>query len=149
VREKQNLQNLIPNPMWSLFCPTIREMPMPATNDLRQLSLLQQSTNWLPMELFSPMDMPVPMFVRQHGQVCLQGDTNSDLDFIMDFNPQLIECSLELVTPQIVAFCKTNHLKIMVNALQKESYKNYQKIIDSEADMVNLDYPDKMIDLIK
>jgi hypothetical protein len=149
VREKQNLQNLIPNPMWSLFCPTIREMPMPATNDLRQLSLLRQSTNWLPMELFSPMDMPVPMFVRQHGQVCLQGDTNSDLDFIMDFNPQLIECSLELVNPQIIQFCKTNQLKIMVNALQKESYKNYQKIIDSEADMVNLDYPDKMIDLIK
>jgi glycerophosphoryl diester phosphodiesterase len=72
-----------------------------------------------------------------------------DLDFILDFNPQLIECSLELLNPQIIHFCKTNQLKIMVNALQKEGYKNYQKIIDSEADMVNLDYPDKMIDLIK
>jgi len=72
-----------------------------------------------------------------------------DLDYIMDFNPQLIECSLELVNPQIIQFCKTNQLKIMVNALQKEGYKNYQKIIDSDADMVNLDYPDKMIDLLK
>lgn len=72
-----------------------------------------------------------------------------DLETILDFNPQLIECSLELVTPQIVDFCKKNNLKIMVNALQKEGYKNYQNIIDSEANMVNLDYPDKMIELLK
>lgn len=71
-----------------------------------------------------------------------------DLDYILEYTPQLIECKLELISPQLVEFCKTNQLKIMVNALQKNGYQIYQQIIDSEADMVNLDYPDKMIELL-
>ena len=35
----------------------------------------------------------------------------------------------------------------MVNALYKGADKNYQQIIDSQADMVNLNSPDIMVDL--
>lgn len=68
-----------------------------------------------------------------------------DVNYIMSYNPQLIECGIELVTPEIVKACKGNNLKIMVNALYKNAEKDYQKIIDSQADMVNLDKPDIMI----
>jgi len=71
-----------------------------------------------------------------------------DLEYIMDYDPQLIECRLDILTPHVVAFCRENNLLIMVNALEKGSENNYQQIIDSPADLVNLDYPDIMIDLI-
>ncbi len=69
-----------------------------------------------------------------------------DVTKIMSYNPQLIECGIELITPEIVKACKDNNLKIMVNALHKNAEKDYQKIIDSQADMVNLDKPDIMIE---
>ena len=72
-----------------------------------------------------------------------------DLEFIMDYDPQLIECRIDILTPQVIAFCKKNKLKIMVNALDKGAEKNYQQIIDSPADMVNLNCPDIMIYLMK
>ena len=72
-----------------------------------------------------------------------------DLEYIMDYNPQLIECRIDLLTPQVIAFCKKNNLKIMLNALEKGAEKNYQQIIDSHADMVNLNCPDIMVDLMK
>lgn len=55
----------------------------------------------------------------------------------------------DLSTNRLLKKVGNKHGKIMVNALQKEGDKNYQKIIDSEVDLVNLDYPDKMIDLMK
>ena len=39
-------------------------------------------------------------------------------------------------------------MKIMVNALDKGMESKYQEIIDSPADMVNLDRADLMVDLI-
>lgn len=73
----------------------------------------------------------------------------SDLDYILDYDPQLIECKMDMLTPQVLAFCKKNNLKIMVNALDKSGEINYQDVIDSPADMVNLDRPDEMIELMK
>jgi len=72
-----------------------------------------------------------------------------DLDYILDYDPQLIECKIDLLTPQVIAFCKKNNLKIMLNALDKNGENNYQQVIDSQADMVNLDRPDAMIGLLK
>jgi glycerophosphoryl diester phosphodiesterase len=71
-----------------------------------------------------------------------------DLEYIMDYNPQIIECRLDILTPRVVDFCRENDLWIMVNALARGAEKNYQRIIDSPADLVNLDYPDIMIDLM-
>jgi glycerophosphoryl diester phosphodiesterase len=65
----------------------------------------------------------------------------------MEYHPQIIECRLEELTPEFVTFCRKNKLKIMVNALSKGSEKTYQKIINSPADMVNLDRADLMIGL--
>lgn len=72
-----------------------------------------------------------------------------DLDYIMEYSPQLIECRIDLLTPQVIEFCHENNLKIMVNALEKGAEKKYQQIIDSPADMVNLNCPDIMTDLMK
>jgi glycerophosphoryl diester phosphodiesterase len=71
-----------------------------------------------------------------------------DLEYIMDYDPQLIECRIHILAPQVVDFCRENNLLIMVNALARGAEKNYQQIIDSPADLVNLDYPDIMIDLM-
>jgi len=72
-----------------------------------------------------------------------------DLEYIMDYDPQLIECQIDLLTPQVIAFCEKNNLKIMLHALERGAEKNYQQVIDSQADMVNLNCPDIMIDLMK
>ena len=72
-----------------------------------------------------------------------------DLEYILDYNPQLIECKIDLLIPEVISFCKKNKLKIMVNTLDKNGEKQYQQVIDSPADMVNLNCPDKMIDLLK
>lgn len=84
-------------------------------------------------------DLPLKMSVKKI----------KDLDYIMEYSPQLIECRIDLLTPQVIEFCLKNKLKIMVNALEKGAEKKYQQIIDSPADMVNLNCPDIMIDLMK
>jgi glycerophosphoryl diester phosphodiesterase len=73
----------------------------------------------------------------------------ADLEYILDYSPQLIECKIDLLIPVVISFCKKNKLKIMVNTLDKNGEKQYQQVIDSPADMVNLNSPDKMIDLLK
>jgi glycerophosphoryl diester phosphodiesterase len=72
-----------------------------------------------------------------------------DLDSIMEYTPQLIECSIDLLTPQVISFCNKNNLKIMLNVLESCEEKNYQAVIDSPADLVNLNCPDIMIALMK
>jgi len=71
------------------------------------------------------------------------------LEKVMPYNPRIIETRLEYVSPDFVKFCRQNKLKIMVNALEKGSENNYQEIIDSPIDMVNLDKVDLMINLVK
>jgi glycerophosphoryl diester phosphodiesterase len=84
-------------------------------------------------------DIALKMSVKEIG----------DMDSILDYDPQLIECKIDLLTPQVITFCQKNNLKIMVNALDKNGDQNYQQIIDSPADMVNLDRPEDMIKLMK
>lgn len=71
------------------------------------------------------------------------------LEKVMTFQPQIIEFRLEHLTPAFIEFCKKNNLKLMAHALKKGAEEEYQKIIDSPADMVNLDKADLMISLIK
>jgi glycerophosphoryl diester phosphodiesterase/poly(3-hydroxybutyrate) depolymerase len=70
------------------------------------------------------------------------------LERVLDFNPQLIEYRLEHLTPAFVTFCRENNLKLMAHALQEGAESHYQSILDSAADMVNLDRADEMIALL-
>ena len=68
---------------------------------------------------------------------------------VMDYNPQIIEYRLEHLTPDFIAFCREHDLKLMAHALGEGFETKYQEIIDSAADMVNLDRADEMIERLK
>lgn len=68
---------------------------------------------------------------------------------VLEFNPQIIEYRLENLTPEFVAFCRKHQLKLMAHALEDGAESKYPEIIDSAADMVNLDKADMMIALLK
>lgn len=68
---------------------------------------------------------------------------------VMDYNPQIIEYRLENLTPEFINFCREHDLMLMAHALGEGSETKYQEIIDSAADMVNLDRPDEMIERLQ
>ena len=75
-----------------------------------------------------------------------------DLDGLrraLDYNPQIIEYRLPNLTPDFVDFAQTHELKLMAHALGVGSESMYSQIIESAADMVNLDKADLMIELLK
>jgi len=67
---------------------------------------------------------------------------------VLAYNPQIIEYRLENLTPEFAAFAHQNNLKLMAHALEDGAEKNYQAIIDSPADMVNLDRARLMFELL-
>ena len=67
----------------------------------------------------------------------------------LDYSPQIIEYRLPNLTPDFVAFARTHGLKLMAHALGEGSDSLYPQIIESAADMVNLDKADSMIELLK
>lgn len=69
------------------------------------------------------------------------------LQRVLAYNPQIIEYRLSNLTPEFVAFCRDHDLKLMAHALHSDAEKDYQHILDSAADMVNLDRADEMIKL--
>lgn len=56
-------------------------------------------------------------------------------------HPAIVEVHADKVTPEFTAFCRQNNILIMVGA-QGESLDDYQKAIDTGADMINLDKPE-------
>ncbi len=70
------------------------------------------------------------------------------LERVLDYNPQIIEYRLENLTPAFVAFARKHNLKLMAHALEDGAESKYPEIIDSAADMVNLDKADLMIRLL-
>lgn len=62
--------------------------------------------------------------------------------------PLTIEYRREHLTDEFVSFCREHHLKLMAHALEKGAEANYQTIVDSPADMVNLDKADLMLKLL-
>ncbi len=67
---------------------------------------------------------------------------------VLAYDPQIIEYRLEHLTDEFVSFCREHNLKMMAHALEKGAETNYQAIIDSPADMVNLDKADLMLELL-
>lgn len=64
-----------------------------------------------------------------------------DLFSEYQLHPAIVEVHANKVTPEFTAFCRQNSILIMVGA-QGESLEDYQKAIDTGADMINLDKPE-------
>ena len=71
------------------------------------------------------------------------------LERVLVYSPHLIEYRLENLTPEFVEFARKHNLKLMAHALTDGAESLYQEILDSAADMVNLDKADLMIRLAK
>lgn len=56
-------------------------------------------------------------------------------------NPSIVETGVKNITPDFIAFCKENGIRIMA-ATQGETIEDYKNVINSGADMVNLDRPE-------
>ena len=67
---------------------------------------------------------------------------------VLAYNPQIIEYRLENLTPDFVRFCRQNDLKLMAHALGDGAEDNYETIVESSADMVNLDKADQMLKIL-
>jgi glycerophosphoryl diester phosphodiesterase len=57
------------------------------------------------------------------------------------YNPQIIECDVFNITPELQQVCRENNLKLMANIL-RDSWWEYKTAIELQVDMVNLDHPD-------
>ena len=69
-----------------------------------------------------------------------------DLEQVMSFNPQIIECDVSQMTEEFVKLCRANNLKIM--AYGKDTKEAYKEVLKSPADMVNLNKPELMLSLL-
>ena len=69
------------------------------------------------------------------------------LQRVLPYNPQIIEYRLDHLTPDFVAFARRNGLELMAHALHEGAEEEYPRILESAADMVNLDRADEMIAL--
>ncbi len=67
---------------------------------------------------------------------------------VLAYNPQIIEYRLQNLTPEFAAFAHANGLRLMAHALHNGAEAQYQEIVDSAADMVNLDRADEMLKLL-
>lgn len=68
---------------------------------------------------------------------------------VLDYNPQIIEYRLLNLTPDFAAFAQTHGLKLIAHALGEASDSLYTKIIESAADIVNLDESKSVIKLLR
>lgn len=71
------------------------------------------------------------------------------LNRVLEYNPQIIEYRIENLTSEFVASARKHGLKLMAHALEEGAESRYPEIIDSAADMVNLDKADLMIELLR
>lgn len=65
------------------------------------------------------------------------------------YDPQIIECRLEDLTPDFEAFCRRRGWKIMVNTLRANTEAHYRDVLRSPADLVNLNDVDLMVGLLQ
>ena len=68
---------------------------------------------------------------------------------VLDYNPQIIEYRLLNLTPGFAGFAQTHGLKLVAHALGGGSDSLYPQIIESAAEMVNLDKAESVIELLK
>lgn len=76
------------------------------------------------------------------------GDTE-EVREALRFVPDIIECRLQDLTPDFVELCRKNNLKIMIYVDGKDNRRTYRRVIDSKVDMVNLNKPELMLELLK
>jgi len=66
------------------------------------------------------------------------------IDLVREYQrpaPDIVEVHADQVTPAFTAFCRRHQIRIMVGA-QGESLDDYQKAIETGADLINLDKPE-------
>ncbi|MEQ9287831.1 MAG: glycerophosphodiester phosphodiesterase family protein [Cyclobacteriaceae bacterium] len=71
----------------------------------------------------------------------------AELNKVLAYNPQIIECNVAVMEGKFVKTCKKNKLKLM--AYGEDSVEEYQKAIDSPASMINLNKPELMLEMMK
>lgn len=70
-----------------------------------------------------------------------------ELNKVLAYNPQIIECNVAIMEGEFVKICKKNKLKLM--AYGEDSVEEYQKAIDSPATMINLNKPELMLEILE
>jgi len=63
-------------------------------------------------------------------------------------HPAIVEVNADFLTPEFHDFCRRHQIKVMVGA-QGESLEDYQKAIDTGADLINLDKPELFEQLLR
>ena len=71
----------------------------------------------------------------------------ADLRAALKYNPEIIECGVKNLSADFIDLCKQHNLKIMIYG--KDTKKAYREVINSVADMVNLNKPELMLELLK
>ncbi len=62
-------------------------------------------------------------------------------ELVRTYQPQIIECDVNLIAPALQQACQEHQLKLMANVIG-HSWHEYQAAIQLQVDMVNLDHPD-------
>lgn len=64
------------------------------------------------------------------------------------YGAQIIECNVKEITHELVKVCRDNDIKIMAYA-DSNTEEEFREVINSEADMVNLDKPELYIQVLQ
>jgi len=67
-------------------------------------------------------------------------------ELIEIYNPEIIECNVYNISPELQEFCKSKGIKVMAN-LFCDSWWEYKQAIETGVDMVNIDHPDYFISI--
>ena len=60
---------------------------------------------------------------------------------VAEFTPQIIECNIVSINPELQKICKKNNIKILANLL-RDCWWEYKQAVEMNVDMVNIDHPD-------
>lgn len=67
---------------------------------------------------------------------------------VEEYHPTIIEVGLGSLTPDMIAVCREQNLKLMVLEMTN-SESAFRHVIEGKADMINLDYPDVFLGVQK
>lgn len=90
------------------------------------------------LKVFDKLSKKVPLKMNAKSVETLQE--------VMVYNPQIIECDVEAMTPDFVNFCREHNLKIM--AYGHDTEEDFANVLNSSADMVNLNKPELMLEMM-
>ncbi len=94
------------------------------------------------MKKFRELSPNLPLKVNAHSTKELE-------EVVQEFNPQIIECSLNDLNADFVSTCRKHGLKIMLYG-GKEDEDYYERVIEKDGvDMVNIDRPSLYFNVLK